>query len=514
MLIQRALLSVYDKTGIVEFARDLVRLGVQVISTGGTSKTLEQNGIAHLRVDEVTGFPEILDGRVKTLHPAIHGGLLFRRDRQEDRDSIARLGIEPIDMVVINLYPFARTAANPQARPEEVIEMIDIGGPSMLRSASKNFRWVLPVCNPARYGEIIKALEAGSISDEYRRELAAETFAQTSAYDSAVAAWLSGRQADELPETLALNFHRHQALRYGENPHQKAAFYLSGQKPAPYEQLGGKELSYNNLLDLEGAAGLAQEFEQPAVVLVKHTVPCGAAVGEDLVETYRRAFATDTSSPFGGIVGVNRPVTPELATELAGVFYEVIVAPDFSPVALEILRKKKNLRLVKLLVPLGVETAPPGNLELRSAFGGLLAQERDRFAAERATWRVVTKRAPTPQEWDGMAFAWKVCRWAKSNAVVFAGADRTLGIGLGQTSRVDAVELAVARADKYGVSLRPSVLASDAYFPFADGALAAINAGATAIIQPGGSIRDEESVAACDRHDISMVFTGERHFRH
>jgi phosphoribosylaminoimidazolecarboxamide formyltransferase / IMP cyclohydrolase len=514
MSIQRALLSVYDKTGIIEFARDLVRLGVQVISTGGTSKALEQNGIAHLPVDEVTGFPEILDGRVKTLHPAIHGGLLFRRDREEDLLSIARLGIEPLDLVAVNLYPFARTAADPKAKPQDIIEMIDIGGPSMLRSAAKNYRWVLPVCRPVRYPEIIKLLESGEISEAYRRELAAETFAQTSQYDSAVAAWLTGGSSGDLPEDLVLHYHRHQALRYGENPHQKAAYYLPGRKPASYEQLGGKELSFNNLLDLEGAASLTLEFERPAIALIKHTVPCGAAIGEDLVETYRRAFATDTSSPFGGIVGVNRSVTVELATELSEVFYEVIVAPDFEPQALEILRKKKNLRLVKLLAPVGHEAEGSRNLDLRSAFGGLLVQERDYFAAQRETWHVVTKRPPTAAEWEGLAFAWKICRWAKSNAVVFAGADRTLGIGLGQTSRVDAVELAVARAEKYGVNLKPSVLASDAFFPFADGAMAAISAGATAIIQPGGSVRDEESISACDRHDISMVFTGERHFRH
>jgi phosphoribosylaminoimidazolecarboxamide formyltransferase/IMP cyclohydrolase len=516
MSSKRALLSVYDKTGIVEFARDLVRLGFQVISTGGTSKTLEQNGISHLRVDEVTGFPEILEGRVKTLHPAIHGGLLFRRDREEDRRSIAKLGIEPLDLVAVNLYPFARTAADPQAKPEDVIEMIDIGGPSMLRSAAKNFRWVLPVCNPSRYPEIIKTLESGEISEAYRRELAAETFAQTSQYDAAVTDWFSRRveQEQDLPENLSLNYRLHQPLRYGENPHQKAAFYRAGQRSSCYEQLGGKELSYNNLLDLEGAAGLAQEFEQSAVVLVKHTVPCGAAVGEDTVETYRRAFATDTSSPFGGIVGLNRPVTQALAAELAEIFYEVIVAPDFEPGALEILRKKKNLRLIKLSAPLNSGAAPLGNRELRSAFGGVLVQDRDHFAADRNSWRVTTKRPPTAAEWAGLAFAWKVCRWAKSNAVVFAGADRTLGIGLGQTSRVDAVELAIARAQKYGVSLESSVLASDAFFPFADGALGAINAGAKAIIQPGGSVRDEEVIAACDRHEVSMVFTGERHFRH
>ncbi len=508
MQIKRALLSVYDKTGIIEFARDLTRLGVQIISTGGTSHALKQSGVPHLRVDEVTSFPEILDGRVKTLHPSIHGGILFRRDRAEDLESIAKLGIEALDLVAVNLYPFSRTAADPHAKLEDVIEMIDIGGPAMLRSAAKNFRWVLPLCRPARYPEVIHALEAGEISEAYRRELAAETFAHTSEYDSAVTAYLTGGKSLGLSEDLVLQYHRYQELRYGENPHQKAAFYLPGRKHTSYEQLGGKELSYNNLLDLEAAIGLAQEFTEPAIILVKHTVPCGAALGSNLVEAYQRAFATDTASPFGGIVGSNQPIAEDLAARLSEVFYEVIVAPNFSEEALQILRKKKNLRLIKLLEPIATPT------EMRSALGGLLVQDRDRMVADRSSWRVVSERAPTEAEWGALAFAWKICRWAKSNAVVFTGADRTLAIGLGQTSRVDAVELAVARAGKYRLDLKGSVLASDAFFPFADGALAAIAAGARAIIQPGGSVRDEEVIAACDRHEAAMVFTGERHFRH
>ncbi|RJP80320.1 MAG: bifunctional phosphoribosylaminoimidazolecarboxamide formyltransferase/IMP cyclohydrolase PurH [Candidatus Zixiibacteriota bacterium] len=508
MPVTRALLSVYDKTGIIEFARDLARLGIAIISTGGTSRTLQEAGIPHQPVEAVTGFPEMLEGRVKTLHPLVHGGILFRRDREDDVAKTREFGIGPIDLVCVNLYPFARTAADPAAQPEDVIEMIDIGGPAMLRSAAKNFRWVLPVCRPARYGEIIAALEAGEPDSGLRRQLAAETFAHTAEYDAAVAAWMVGRPAEGLPERLTLQFRRHQALRYGENPHQQAAFYLPGMAAVPYEQLGGKELSYNNLLDLEGAIGLAQEFTEPAVALIKHTVPCGAAVGGDLVETYRRAFATDTSSPFGGIVGVNRTVTADLARELAEVFYEVIVAPDYEPEALEILRRKKNLRLIRLLEPLGQ------GIEMRSAAGGLLAQERDRVSPRGESWKVATVRRPAPEEWAGLEFAWKVVRWAKSNAVVFADDRQTLGVGLGQTSRVDAVELAVARSAKYGTSLQGSVLASDAFFPFPDGAEAAISAGATAIIQPGGSVRDAEVVEACDRLGVAMVFTGERHFRH
>jgi len=508
MPIKRALLSVYDKTRIVELATDLVKLGVQIISTGGTSRALQQADVPHQRVDEVTGFPEILDGRVKTLHPRIHAGILFRRDHDEDLQSLKKLQIEGIDLVAVNLYPFARTAADPHAKLADVIEMIDIGGPAMLRAAAKNFQWVLPICRPSRYGDVIAALQAGEVSDSLRKQLAAEAFEHTSHYDRAVAAYLAGGESAGLPEDLIFHFHRQQALRYGENPHQQAAFYLPGRKSAPFEQLGGKELSFNNLLDLDAAIGLAQEYAEPCVALLKHTVPCGVAIGDNLVDAYRLAFATDTASPFGGIVGVNRPVTRELAQELSEVFYEVIVAPEFEREALEILRKKKNLRLIKMHDALGE------GQDLRSACGGLLVQDRDRIAPRSEKWRVVTRRHPTDKEWAALEFAWKVVRWAKSNAVVFAAADRTLGIGLGQTSRVDAVELAVARSAKYGTSLKGSVLASDAFFPFPDGAEAAIAAGATAIIQPGGSVRDPEVIAACDGRDVAMVFTGERHFRH
>lgn len=508
MSIKRAVLSVYDKTSITEFAADLVRLGVEIVSTGGTSKALASAGITHQQVEEVTSFPEIMDGRVKTLHPHIHAGILSRRDREEDQSLLKELGIVPIDLVAVNLYPFARTAADPRASLEDVLEMIDIGGPAMLRAAAKNFRGVLPICKPSSYTDVIKAIEENALTEDFRRRLAAEAFHHTSEYDRAVAAYLSGGKSQDFPEDLILHFHRQQALRYGENPHQKAAFYLPGRRKIAFNQLGGKELSFNNLLDLEAAAGLAAEFQEPCIALIKHTVPCGVATGNDLVEAYRKAFATDTASPFGGIVGLNRPLTPELAQELSGVFYEVIVAPGFHEEALEILRKKKNLRLIHL------EEPPEPIEDLRSSMGGLLVQERDHVTPRSDNWRVVTKRQPTDAEWTALEFAWKVVRWAKSNAVVFAAADHTLGIGLGQTSRVDAVELAIARAKKYGPNLTNSVLASDAFFPFPDGAEAAITAGATAIIQPGGSIRDNEVIAACDKYDVSMVFTGERHFRH
>ena len=508
MSIKRVLLSVYDKTGIVEFAKGLAALDIQIISTGGTAKALEQAGLKIIKVDQVTGFPEMMDGRVKTLHPKIHGGILYRRNEEGDRKSLKDHGIVGIDLVAVNLYPFARTAADPHASMDDVIEMIDIGGPAMLRAAAKNYQWVLPICRPGRYTEVLEVLKSGEPNQELRRNLAAEAFAHTSEYDSAVAAYLSGSRHQEYPDNLVLHFRRQQALRYGENPHQRAAFYMPGRKSAPFEQLGGKELSFNNLLDLDAAIGLAQEFSQPCVALLKHTVPCGVAVGEDLVDDYKRAFATDTSSPFGGIVGVNRPVTHDLAQLLSEVFYEVIVAPDFEPEVLEILRKKKNLRLARLF------ERPSNGQELRTACGGLLVQDQDRIAPRSDIWKVVTKRQPTEKEWAGLDFGWKVARWAKSNAVVFASADRTLGIGLGQTSRVDSVELAVARSAKYGTSLKDSVLASDAFFPFPDGAEAAIKAGATAIIQPGGSVRDPEVIAACDNLNVAMVFTGERHFRH
>ncbi|MCX6639599.1 MAG: bifunctional phosphoribosylaminoimidazolecarboxamide formyltransferase/IMP cyclohydrolase [bacterium] len=508
MPIKRALISVYDKTGVVEFARDLVNLGVEIITTGGTSKALAQAGVPNLPVEEVTGFPEILDGRVKTLHPGVHAGILCRRDHQDDMQRLTELGIQPIDLVALNLYPFSRTAADPHASLEDVIEMIDIGGPAMLRSASKNYRWALPVCRPDMYGEIVQMLRNGDVAEDYRRNLAAIAFKHTSDYDRAVAAFLQGNPSSGFPDDLILYYHRQQELRYGENPHQRAAFYLPQRKKPFYRQLGGKELSFNNILDLEAAAGLAAEFEQLCVVLVKHTVPCGVAIDDDPVAAYRKAFATDTSSPYGGIVGLNRPLTAELAMELSGVFYEVIVAPGFEAGSLEILQKKKNLRLVEL----NPEWAT--SEEVRTAFGGLLVQSRDVIAPRIDGWKVATQRQPTESEWAALEFAWKVTRWAKSNAIVFAVADRTLGIGLGQTSRVDSVELAVARAKKYGVSLKDSVIGSDAFFPFPDGAEAAIKAGATAIIQPGGSVKDPDVIALCDQHGVAMVFTGERHFRH
>ncbi len=508
MSIKRALISVYDKTGVTEFAAQLHQLGVEIISTGGTAKAITSTGIPVRQVDEITGFPEIMSGRVKTLHPHVHGGILARRNIASDMDKLSELNIGTIDLVAVNLYPFARTAADPNADLTDVLEMIDIGGPAMLRAAAKNFLYVLPVCRPSAYEAVIKAIENDSVDDAFRRNLAAEAFNHTSEYDRAVSAYLTGGASHDFPEDLILHFHRHQALRYGENPHQKAAFYLPGRKSIGFDQLWGKELSFNNLLDLEAAAGLAAEFDEPCVALLKHTVPCGIAIGDDLVETYKKAFATDNMSPFGGIVGVNRPVTAELAEELKSVFYEVIVAPDFTEDALAILKKKKNLRLIRMP---DMKTTID---DMRTAAGGLLVQQRDSIAARSEAWRVASQRQPTDDEWAGLDFAWKVTRWAKSNAIVFANTDRTVGIGIGQTSRVDSAELAIARAKKYGCDLQNSVAGSDAFFPFADGAEAVMEAGATAIIEPGGSVRDEEVIAACDKHNVALVFTGERHFRH
>jgi len=508
MTNKRALISVFDKTNITEFAAGLVKLGYEIISTGGTAKALETTGVPLKKVEDITGFPEIMDGRVKTLHPKIHGGILARRNVPSDEEKLAELGIGLIDIVAVNLYPFVRTSADPNASLDDVIEMIDIGGPGMLRAAAKNYRWVLPICRPSDYGKVLEVLESGNDDEAFRRGLAAEAFNHTSEYDRAVSAFLSGGETADFPEDLLLHFHRFQSLRYGENPHQKAAFYLLSRKSPSFEQLWGKELSFNNFLDLEAAAGIAADFSDPCVALIKHTVPCGVAIGDDPVAAYQKAFATDNMSPFGGIVGLNRPLTTALAAELSKVFYEVIVAPDFEPEALEILKKKKNLRLIRL--PEMVQTID----DMRTAVGGLLVQQRDRVASKSDAWRVVTKRQPTEKEWTALNFAWTVTRWAKSNAVVFTSADRTLGIGLGQTSRVDTVELAVARSEKYGTQLNPSVAGSDAFFPFADGAEAAIKAGATAIIQPGGSVRDQEVIEACDKLNVAMVFTGERHFRH
>jgi phosphoribosylaminoimidazolecarboxamide formyltransferase/IMP cyclohydrolase len=514
--IQRALLSVSDKTGLVALAQALAKAGVELISTGGTAKTLREAGLKVADLSAYTGFPEMLDGRVKTLHPKVHGGLLFVRGNPAHEAAVRSHGIEPIDLVVVNLYPFEQTVARPDVPLREAIENIDIGGPSMLRSAAKNHESVTVVVDPADYAVVAEQVGAsGNTTLELRRRLAAKVFARTAAYDTAIAAHLerafaSGQPA-ALPGMLCLQAPRTQALRYGENPHQAAALY--GRFPEYFRQLHGKELSYNNILDLTAAANLVAEFAggQPTLAIVKHTNPCGVGQGGHLREAWDKAFATDRQAPFGGIIAVNQPLDLPCAEAIAEVFSEVIVAPDFAPPGLDLLRKKKNLRLLKLLKdPLSAQP-----WEVRSVGAdSFLLQERDLKATRVEDLRFVTRRRPSEAELEAMLFGWRVVKHVKSNAIVYVAADRTLGIGAGQMSRVDASRLAVWKAGEAGLSLRGSVVCSDAFFPFADGLIAAAEAGATAAIQPGGSVRDPEVIAAADQRNMAMAFTGARHFRH
>jgi phosphoribosylaminoimidazolecarboxamide formyltransferase/IMP cyclohydrolase len=512
----RALLSVYDKSGVVELASALHALGVELISTGNTQRLLAEAGLPARAVSDVTGFPEILDGRVKTLHPAIHAGLLARRDLPAHMAQLSEHGLAPIDLLVVNLYPFRETVARPDVTLDEAIEQIDIGGVALLRAAAKNHAHVLPLVDPADYPEVLAGLREGGVAAGLRRRLAAKTFAHTASYDAAIAAYLAGGSQDEaqplqLPETLTLAWPRAQSLRYGENPHQPAALY--GSFHSHFQQLHGKELSYNNILDTAAAAELIEEFPAAAaaaVAIIKHTNPCGVGAGATLAEAWEKAFATDREAPFGGIIAANRPLDLALAEQIAEIFTEIIIAPDFTPEALALLQRKKHLRLLRALRPVSAA----GELVLRSVPGGALAQvaDRDPLAAEEA--RVVTRRAPSDAEWSALRFGWRVVKHVKSNAIVYAGPDRTLGVGAGQMSRVDSSRLAVWKAQQAGLTLKGSVVASDALFPFADGVVAALEAGATAIIQPGGSVRDAEVIAAADAAGAAMVFTGRRHFRH
>jgi phosphoribosylaminoimidazolecarboxamide formyltransferase / IMP cyclohydrolase len=504
----RALISVSNKAGVVELAQSLVELGIELISTGNTHRLLTERGLTVQAVSSVTGFPEILDGRVKTLHPAIHGGILARRDLPAHLAQLQEYQITPIDIVVVNLYPFLATIARPDVVFEEAIEEIDIGGVALLRAAAKNFQHVLPLVDPADYQPVLTALHNGEVPYTLRKQLAARAFAHTTAYDAAIAGFLS---AEELPQTLTISLPLAQPLRYGENPHQPAALY--GDFLAHFEQLHGKELSYNNILDTAAAQELIEEFpanEAAAVAIIKHTNPCGVGTGETLLEAWERAFATDREAPFGGIIAVNRTLDLPLAQAIDEIFSEVVIAPAFSAEALELLRKKKNRRLMQLLNPV----SDPTELQVRSIPGGLLAQVADSAPVDAEEMRVVTKREPSAAEWQALRFGWRVVKHVKSNAIVYAAADRTLGVGAGQMSRVDSSRLAARKALNAGLSLAGSVVASDALFPFADGVEIALQAGATAIIQPGGSLRDEEVIAAADAAGAAMVFTGRRHFRH
>jgi phosphoribosylaminoimidazolecarboxamide formyltransferase/IMP cyclohydrolase len=522
-----ALLSVSDKRGLAEFAAALVeRHGYALLSTGGTAKLLAARGLPVTEVSRHTGFPEIMDGRVKTLHPKIHGGLLCRRDQPGDLAEAARNSIELIDLVAVNLYPFEQTVAKAGVSFAEAIENIDIGGPSMLRSAAKNHESVTVVCDPDDYAPVLAVMDAEKAANAggspemkaLRRRLALKVFQRTAGYDAAIARYLEGLDAQPdlaalggFPGQLTLSWHRAQILRYGENPHQRAALY--GSFPEHFRQLQGKELSYNNLLDITAATNLIGEFERPTVAILKHTNPCGLASAETLSEAWEMAHATDRQAPFGGVVVVNRTLDGALARTIAEIFTEVILAPGFSEEALGIFSKKKNLRLMVAAKPPGGD-ATGALQEIRSVVGGVLVQDSDRTLGNPADFKVVTRRQPTPEEWTSMIFAWKVCKHVKSNAIVYCRGERTLGIGAGQMARVDSSRIAVWKAGEAGLSLGGSVVASEALFPFADGLVAAADAGATAAIQPGGSLRDAEVIGAADERGMAMVFTGIRHFRH
>ena len=508
----RALLSVSDKTGLLELARGLHERGWELISTGGTARTLREANVPVRDVADVTRFPEMLDGRVKTLHPAVHGGLLARRDLPEHMAAIAEHGIAPIDLVVVNLYPFRQTASRVGVTPDEVIEQIDIGGPSMLRSAAKNFASVTTVVDPADYPSVLAAITAKDDDLDFRRRLAAKVFEHTAAYDAAIAAWFAGQREERFPERICLPLERAQGLRYGENPGQAAAFYVerAGAGLAGLAQKGGKELSFNNFLDLEGALLASEPFgDQPCCAIIKHTTPCGLAVGKDALEAYRKALACDPVSAFGSVISFTVPVDDAAAEAVSGLFVECVVAPSFSAGALEILGRKKNLRVLE-----GVARWSRNALDYKRVRGGLLVQQRPPVSIDDSAWRVVTKRAPTDDERRDLLFAWRAVASVKSNAIVLARDGATIGIGAGQMSRVDAAFLAVHKATTTGHDTAGASLGSDAFFPFRDGVDQAVEAGVRAIVQPGGSVRDEEVIAAADEHGIAMVFTGVRLFRH
>lgn len=515
MKISRALLSVSDKTGLISFAQALVTAGVELISTGGTAKALREAGLAVKDISEHTGFPEMLDGRVKTLHPKVHGGLLYIRGNATHEAAVQAHGIVPIDLVVVNLYPFEATVAKPNVALHDAIENIDIGGPSMLRSAAKNHDSVTVIVDPKDYTMVAEQIRsAGNTTLALRRQLAAKVFARTAAYDTAIAAHLqqeSGADQDAMPAALTLSAPLAQPLRYGENPHQAAALY--GKFGEYFQQLHGKELSYNNILDLTAAAALIGEFaaDAPTLAILKHTNPCGMGQGATLHEAWAKAFATDKQAPFGGIIAVNQPLDATCAEVIAEIFSEVIVAPDFTPEALAILQKKKNLRLLKVLKD--GNAAQPWDVRSVGA-DSFLMQARDRKGTSAGELKIVTKREPTETELQAMLFGWRVVKHVKSNAIVYAAADRTLGVGAGQMSRVDSSRIAVWKAGEAKLSLHGSVVCSDAFFPFPDGLIAAAEAGATAAIQPGGSVRDAEVIAAANARGMAMAFTGARHFRH
>jgi phosphoribosylaminoimidazolecarboxamide formyltransferase/IMP cyclohydrolase len=508
MKITRALISVSDKTGLAAFAKELSAMGVEIISTGGTAKLLQKEKIKVTEISEYTGFPEMMDGRVKTLHPKVHGGLLHLRDNPEHVTQAKAHGILPIDLVIVNLYPFEATIAKPGVTLEEAIEQIDIGGPSMLRSAAKNYRSVTVVVDPADYADVIDAMKANDRATtlQLRERLGIKVFVTTSKYDGAIANFLNKEK--ECSSSFSISEPLVNQLRYGENPHQAAALY--GRWDEHFEKLHGKELSYNNILDITAAAELIEEFSEPTVAILKHTNPCGVGSDADLREAWDKAFATDKQAPFGGIIICNRPVTEDLARAISEIFSEVIIAPEFEADARALLQKKKNLRLMRKLGP--VQTKD--DQIIRSVVGGVLVQGRDMSPETDIESKVVTARKPTPAELSAMLFAWKVVKHVKSNAIVYAASDRTLGIGAGQMSRVDSSRIAIWKAKDAGLSLKGSAVGSDAFFPFPDGLIAAAEAGATCAIQPGGSVKDPEVIAAANERNMAMICTGVRHFRH
>ncbi|MCX7231175.1 MAG: bifunctional phosphoribosylaminoimidazolecarboxamide formyltransferase/IMP cyclohydrolase [Burkholderiales bacterium] len=516
--VERALISVSNKEGVVELASQLVALGVTLLSTGGTAKLLQQAGLAVTEVSDYTGFPEMLDGRVKTLHPKVHGGLLARRDSPEHMAAIEAHGIGRIDLLVVNLYPFQQTVARLDCTLEDAIENIDIGGPAMLRAAAKNHSGVAVVVDPKDYRRVLGEIrEHGVVADATRFELARKVFAHTAQYDGAIANWLGGVRADgthdAFPQSLTMQFERVQPMRYGENPHQGAAFYRdvapAAGTLAHYRQLQGKDLSYNNIADSDAAWECVKSFDEAACVIVKHANPCGVAIGHDCGDAYAKAFATDPTSAFGGIIAFNRPLDGVAAEQVSKQFVEVLIAPGFDDAARRVFAAKQNVRLLE--IPIARST---NHVDLKRVGGGLLVQTPDEWRLALEDLKVVSKRAPTAAQLSDLLFAWRVAKFVKSNAIVFCGDGRTLGVGAGQMSRIDSARIASIKAEHANLTLAGSVVASDAFFPFRDGLDVVVDAGAVAVIQPGGSVRDEEVVAAADERGVAMVFSGVRHFRH
>jgi len=513
----RAIISVSDKAGVTDFAKDLSQLGFEIFSTGGTKKALAEAKVPVHSVSEITGFPEILDGRVKTLHPAVHGGILAKRNLPSHLEELARNKIEVIDLVAINLYPFVQTVAKEGVSLDEALENIDIGGPTMIRAAAKNFPSVIVVVDPADYPLILTQLRQGGLDVIERKRLAQKAFQHVASYDTAISQYLR-QDMEGFPEEMTVSLKKRYGLRYGENPHQPAAFYAEldvGEKKATgitwAEQLWGKELSFNNILDADAAWGAVTDFAAPSVTIIKHTNPCGLASHDDIAEAYQRAFSGDPVAAFGGIVATNRPVTPAMAEAMKSVFFEIVIAPEYEAEALETLKRKKDLRILVADLPPGYGKAEPGYLDFRRVKGGFLVQSSDSVPETSVNLKTVTKREPTKVEIDDLLFAWRVVKHIKSNAIVLARDKTLLGMGAGQPSRIISARIA---SEKAGEKTKGSVLASDAMFPFPDVVEAAAAGGVTAIIQPGGSIRDEDSIKAADKHNIAMVFTGERHFRH